>query len=90
MKKKTNKHNGKNKWQQPKLYNEAEMDAVESHIAEHFGKFESVFHEIVSTDIHVDIALIPPAAERDYNVLVTMGSPYECTQRAFGISVRAG
>ena len=57
----------------PEVYTEEEMEAVEGHIQQYFGKFENVFHEIVSPDIHVDICMVPPAGERDYCTLVTMG-----------------
>ena len=57
----------------PEVYTEEEMEAVEGHIRRYFGKFENVFHEIVSPDIHVDICVVPPAGERDYYTLVTMG-----------------
>ena len=49
------------------------MEAVEGHIQQYFGKFENVFHELVSPDIHVDICVVPPSEERDYYTLVTMG-----------------
>ena len=54
-------------------YSEEEMEAVETHIREHFGPFSNVFHELVSPDIHVDICVVPPSEERDYCTLVTMG-----------------
>ena len=57
----------------PEVYTEEEMEAVEGHIQQYFGKFENVFHEIVSPDIHVDICMVPPSEERDYYTLVTMG-----------------
>ena len=57
----------------PEVYTEEEMEAIEGHIERHFGKFENVFHEIVSPDIHVDICVVPPSEERDYCTLVTMG-----------------
>ena len=57
----------------PEVYTEEEMEAVEGHIQQYFGKFENVFHEIVSPDIHVDICMVPPTEERDYYTLVTMG-----------------
>ena len=49
------------------------MNAVEEHIQQYFGKFENVFHELDSPDIHVDICVVPPSEERDYYTLVTMG-----------------
>ena len=57
----------------PEVYTEEEMEAVEEHIEQYFGKFENVFHELVSPDIHVDICVVPPSEERDYCTLVTMG-----------------
>ena len=57
----------------PEVYTEEEMEAVEGHIEQYFGKVENVFHEIVSPDIHVDICMVPPTEERDYYTLVTMG-----------------
>ena len=57
----------------PEVYTEEEMEAVEGHIQQYFGKVENVFHEIVSPDIHVDICMVPPTEERDYYTLVTMG-----------------
>ena len=57
----------------PEVYTEEEMNAVEEHIQQYFGKFENVFHELVSPDIHVDICMVPPTDERDYYTLVTMG-----------------
>ena len=57
----------------PEVYTEEEMEAVEGHIRQHFGKFEHVYHELVSPDIHVDICVVPPSEERDYYTLVTMG-----------------
>jgi len=63
----------KKKKQLPEVYAEAELNAVEAHIEAQFGKYENVFHEIVSPDIHVDICIIAPTPERNYYVLVTMG-----------------
>lgn len=55
------------------VYTDAEMDCVENHIAQYFGAFSNVFHEIISPDIHVDICIIPPSEERSFYTLVTMG-----------------
>ena len=57
----------------PEVYTEEEMEAVEAHIQQYFGKFENVFHELSSPDIHVDICVVPPSEKRDYYTLVTMG-----------------
>ena len=57
----------------PEVYTEEEMSAIEQRIKNTFGEFDNVFHELVSPDIHVDICVVPPSAERDYYTLVTMG-----------------
>ena len=57
----------------PEFYNTEEMETIEAHIQKYFGKFETVFHELVSPDIHVDICMIPPHDNQDYYTLVTMG-----------------
>ncbi len=57
----------------PEVYTEEEMEAIEGHIQQYFGDFEHVFHELASPDIHVDICVVQPSAERDYYTLVTMG-----------------
>ena len=57
----------------PEVYTEDEMETIEGHIQQYFGKFENVFHELASPDIHVDICVVPPSEERDYYTLVTMG-----------------
>ncbi len=57
----------------PEYYDEDEFETVEEYIKEYFGEFQNVFHELVSPDIHVDVCMIPPAEDRDYITLVTMG-----------------
>lgn len=58
---------------EPEMYSEKEMRVVEKHIGKYYGKFENVFHELFSPDIHVDICVIPPDKNRKYYLLVTMG-----------------
>ena len=55
------------------VYTEEEMKTVEDHIQKYFGKFEQVFHELVSEYIHVDICIVPPSKDRNYYMLFTMG-----------------
>ena len=58
---------------EPEVYTEEEMETIEEHIQQYFGKFDNVFHELSSPDVHVDICVVPPSKERDYCTLVTMG-----------------
>jgi hypothetical protein len=55
------------------VYSAEEMGRIEKHIATHFGAYENVFHELVSPDLHIDIACIPPFEDNDYHTLVTIG-----------------
>ncbi|MDO4728697.1 MAG: suppressor of fused domain protein [Bacteroidota bacterium] len=58
---------------EPAYYEEGEQIALEQYISEKLGKFEDVFHELVSPDIHCDIYVIKPTPERNYYTLVTGG-----------------
>ena len=55
-------------------YTEKEMDKISAYIEQQYGEFETVGHEVVSPDIHCDIAIIPPTEEQPYYKLVTMGA----------------
>lgn len=57
----------------PEMYSMEESEAIEEHIKEYFGDFPTVFHELVSPDIHCDICVVPPTKERNYYTLLTMG-----------------
>ena len=57
----------------PELYDEEELNAVEEHIKQYFGEFPSVYHEIASPDIHVDICCVPPSEKRNFYTLITLG-----------------
>ncbi|MCC9606857.1 DUF3239 domain-containing protein [Blastopirellula sp. JC732] len=49
------------------------IEAVSEHIEKHFGKVDNVFHELISTGVHVDVHVINPTTERPYYTLVTSG-----------------
>lgn len=57
----------------PEMYTDEEIDAIEEHIKEYFGDFPTVFHELVSPDIHCDIYIVPPTEKRNYYTLITVG-----------------
>lgn len=57
----------------PEMYEKDDVEAIDRHITKYFGKYDSVFHEIASPDIHVDICIIPPHDDQDYFILTTMG-----------------
>lgn len=56
------------------LYDDAEINELDKYIAEKFGKFDNVFHELISPDVHLDVCMIPPTEDEPYQKLVTMGA----------------
>ena len=51
----------------------AAIEAIEKHITAHIGPVESVFHEIISDLVHLDVHVVMPTARRNYFTLVTSG-----------------
>lgn len=49
------------------------IDEVSAHIATHIGRVESVFHELVSPRVHLDVHWVKPSTKIPANVLVTSG-----------------
>jgi len=49
------------------------IEAISAHIARHIGPVATVFHELVSDKVHIDIHIVRPAPERPYYTLVTSG-----------------
>jgi hypothetical protein len=49
------------------------IEMIGEHVARHVGRPESVFHELVSDLVHLDVHLVEPTPERNYYTLVTSG-----------------
>ncbi len=49
------------------------IDAISDHIEEHIGEIDSVFHELVSDLVHIDLHLVRANEERPWHTLVTSG-----------------
>lgn len=47
--------------------------AVDAHIERHVAPVVTVFHEIISPDLHIDVHCVPPAPDRPFHTLVTSG-----------------
>lgn len=50
-----------------------EMDAIHDHVEKYIGTVESVLHEIVSDNVHIDLYYVAPTAEKPYYTYVTCG-----------------
>ena len=49
------------------------IEAISHHIEEHIGPVESVFHEIISDLVHIDIHMVAPTRQQPFYSLVTSG-----------------
>lgn len=49
------------------------IEDIQKHIGHHLDEVVSVHHELVSDQIHLDVALVPPGPGRPFQTLVTMG-----------------
>jgi hypothetical protein len=49
------------------------LEQIGKHIAKHIGEAATVYHEIISDQVHVDIHVIAPTRQRNYYTLVTSG-----------------
>lgn len=59
-------------WTAPQHHGE-NLEAIEAHVEKHIGKIETVFHEVASDLIHLDVLFVPATPERPYHVLATCG-----------------
>lgn len=59
-------------WQAPE-HSGRNIEAVEAHVEQHIGKIETVYHEILSDRVHLDVLFVPAADDRPYHTLVTSG-----------------
>jgi hypothetical protein len=57
----------------PSTGDPALIAAVEDHVTQHFGAPASVWHELFSPYVHVDIHVVAPTSERPALTLVTSG-----------------
>jgi hypothetical protein len=48
-------------------------DATERHIARHFGPIATVWHELISDLVHIDVHVLEPSEARPFYTLVTSG-----------------
>jgi len=49
------------------------IEQISDHVERHIGPIESVFHEIISDTVHVDVHFVPPTEARPWTTLVTSG-----------------
>ncbi len=65
------RHAAAKEWQPPR--GEECIEQISDHIEAHLGPVKSVFHEIVSDIVHVDVHFVPPTPTMPFVRLVTSG-----------------
>lgn len=63
-------------WQVPNFGEEGWIEKIEGHFEKFIGPIDSVFHEILSDLIHVDVNYIKPSEEYKFHTLFTTGMSY--------------
>jgi len=51
----------------------AGQELIEAHVERHIGPIATVFHELVSEYVHLDVLIVAPREERPWHTLVTCG-----------------
>jgi hypothetical protein len=49
------------------------LEHIDGHLAKHVGEADTVFHEIISDIVHIDVHHVPPGPERSFHTFVTTG-----------------
>lgn len=52
---------------------EENIEEISSHIERHVGPVNTVWHELISDLVHIDVHHVEPSEERNFHVLVTSG-----------------
>ncbi len=52
---------------------ESHIEAIGTHVERHVGKADTVFHEIISDLVHIDVHVVKPTEQRPFTTLVTSG-----------------
>ncbi|RED58517.1 suppressor of fused domain protein [Cohnella lupini] len=63
-------------WRPPTYGEEGWSEKIEEHMERYYGTVDSVFHEVLSDFIHIDVHHIKPSARHPYHVLFTTGMSY--------------
>jgi hypothetical protein len=60
------------KWTAPDMSGSS-LEQIGAHITKHVGPVETVFHELVSDLVHIDVHIVAPQPQRSYYTLITSG-----------------
>jgi hypothetical protein len=63
-------------WRPPEYGEEKWIEKIEEHVTRYIGEIDSVYHEILSDVVHIDVFFIKPIPERNYYTLITTGMSF--------------
>lgn len=72
--------------QKTTVYNEKESEQVENELEKNFGAITKIYHEIVSDDVHIDIAEVAETETMPFQKLFTIGMGAKKMRVPAGIS----
>jgi Suppressor of fused protein (SUFU) len=52
---------------------EDSLEAISTHIEQYIGKVETVFHELISDTVHIDVLFVEATTEKPFHTLITSG-----------------
>src|SRR5690349_21339971 len=64
-------HGQASDWEAPS--GEVCLEQISDHIERHIGKIETVYHELISDTVHIDVHFVKPWGANPYTRLVTSG-----------------
>ena len=67
------RHQPRKKAFKPALGDGDNINAISDHIAQHVGPVASVFHELISDLVHIDVHMVEPTSKRNFYTLITSG-----------------
>ncbi len=50
-----------------------DIEKIEQHVEKHIGKIDTVYHELLSDLVHIDVFFIKPTPKRNFITLITSG-----------------
>lgn len=65
------RHTESTPWAAPQ--GEVCIEQITDHIEQHLGKVESVFHEIISDTVHIDVHFVKPTKDFPFSRIITSG-----------------
>ncbi|GFN30316.1 suppressor of fused domain protein [Paenibacillus xylaniclasticus] len=84
------RHEAREREFQPAYGDEHAAELISQHVEKYIGPIQSVYHEIISDLVHIDIIVVAPTPERNFYTLVTLRHEqfaHDCTARSRSVAL---